>query len=175
MCAPLLGTEDVQAFIEENELHARLIRDIGHTPTVPKAAEALGVHPDQIVKTLLFLVSKAGTVDDEPQPIVVISNGTSRVDKKALAAYFGVGKKRVKLAPPQVVLQILGFPAGGVPPVAHRTSVPVILDQSVIAVAERFDGLVYAGGGDDVTMMEVTVADIRRCLQPEILVVSADP
>jgi prolyl-tRNA editing enzyme YbaK/EbsC (Cys-tRNA(Pro) deacylase) len=119
-----LTTRDVQSFIDARGLGARLIRDIGHTPTVPAAAAALGVHPDQIVKTLLFLLDTGSAAGGESDPLVVISNGTNRVDKKALASRFGIGKKRVRLAPPEVVLSVLGYPAGGVPPFAHRNCVP---------------------------------------------------
>ncbi len=110
--------------------------------------------------------------DGEPEALVVISNGTNRVDKKALAARFGVGTKRVKLAPPDVVLELLGYPAGGVPPFAHRTVLPAVMDRSVVELADRFDDCVYAGGGDDVTMMELSVTDLRRVVQPDVLPLS---
>lgn len=172
MTSDTLTTRDVQAFIDAQGVRARLISDIGHTPTVPAAAEALGVHPDQIVKTLLFLLNRPTETASEPEPIIVISNGTNRVDKKALARRFDIGNKRVKLAPPDVVLSLLGYPAGGVPPFAHRNSVPTIVDQSVVDLRDRFDDRIYAGGGDDLTMMELTVTDLLRIVQPEILTVS---
>ena len=147
MIMDTLTVEDVQDYIGAKGLHARLISDIGHTPTVPAAADALGVHPDQIIKTLLFLLRTDASPDGEPEPIVVISNGTHRVDKKALAQRFAIGKKRVKLAPAEVVLEVLGYPAGGVPPFAHRGNIPVIVDQSVVDLRDRFDDVIYAGGG----------------------------
>ena len=166
-----LTTADVQNFIDEHNIDAHLIGDIGHTPTVPAAAQALGVHPDQIVKTLLFLVQTASD-PSSPQPVVVISNGTNRVDKRILATHFGVGKKRVKLAAPEVVLEVLGYPAGGVPPFAHRTEVSTVLDHSVVDLIERFDDRVYAGGGDDVTMLELAVSELQRVVQPEVVALS---
>ena len=84
--------DDLQKFMTEQKIVARLIRNIGDTPTVPAAAAALGVSTEQIVKTLLFLVRLPGA--EEPQPVVVISNGESRVDKGPLAKHFGVGKKK---------------------------------------------------------------------------------
>lgn len=169
MAMNTLTTQDVQDFIDGQELSARLIRDIGHTPTVPDAAEALGVHPDQIIKTLLFLVRTDTSPAGEPEAVVVISNGTNRVDKKALAAYYGVGKKRVRLAPPDVVVDLLGYPAGGVPPFGHRTTVPVLMDSSIVELQDRFDDRIYAGGGDDVTMMELTVTELERVLSPAVV------
>lgn len=48
-----------------------------------------------------------------------------------VAEVLGVPKGRVKLASPESVLQISGFPVGSVPPFGHRTPVPVLLDASV--------------------------------------------
>ena len=107
-----LTTQDVQAFIEAHGVSARLLRNIGHTPTVPAAAEALGVHPDQIVKTLLFLVD-TGDADGQPvRAVVVISNGTNRVDKKALAARFGVGKQARQARPARRSARTAGLSRG---------------------------------------------------------------
>ena len=115
--------DDLQRFIDENGIEAQLLREIGDTPTVPAAAAALSVEPDRILKTLLFLAQKPGDRDAPPAPFVVISHGERRVEKRPLADLHGVGIKRIKLAPPDVVLQLLGYPAGGVPPFGHCTAV----------------------------------------------------
>lgn len=170
-----LTSADLQEIIEREGIQARLIRGIGHTPTVPAAAAALGVQPEQIIKTLLFLVERPGTPQGPvlpPEPVVVISNGESRVETKRLAQYFGVGNKRVRLAPPEVVLETLGYPAGGVPPFGHRTPLRVILDASVAELEQAHAGMIYGGGGDDYTMMELTVAELMRVHQPAVVPVS---
>ncbi len=159
---------DLLRFVEQNQIQAELLFDLGHTPTVPAAAAALGVAPDQIVKTLLFLVEQPG--GDTALPIVVISYGERRVDKGRLAERFGVGKKRVVLAPAPVVLATLGYPAGGVPPFGHRTPVPAILDASMQQL--RPDIEIFAGGGDDQTMMRLQIAELMRVTQAELLAVS---
>ena len=172
MNEPLLTAVDLQAYIDSCGITARLIDDVGHTPTVPAAAAALGVEPDQIVKTLLFLLDLRRSAEDEPQPLVVISNGESRVDKKLLAQRYSVGAKRVKLAPPETVLRLLGYAAGGVPPFGHRSDVPVIVDASLLPLRQQYGGRIYAGGGDDRTMMELTVDELLRVVRPEIVAVS---
>lgn len=157
--------DDLQTFLSENRIDAELLRDIGDTPTVPAAAEALGVEPDRIIKTLLFLVQKPGEPDAPPAPVVVISHGERRVEKRPLAELYGVGKKRIKLAPADVVLALLGYPAGGVPPVGHRTRLPVLLDSSIVALGGTF----YGGGGDDRTMLKLTVQELERVAQPQVI------
>ncbi|MBI3959940.1 MAG: YbaK/EbsC family protein [Chloroflexi bacterium] len=161
---------DLARFITEQSIRARLIAGIGETPTVPAAAAALGVQAEQIIKTLLFLVETPNA--EAPTAVVVISNGASRVEKALLAERFGVGKKRVKLTPPAVVLELLGYPAGGVPPFGHVTRLPVLLDEAITAFGD--DALVYGGGGDDRTMLELTVGELLRVVQPEVIALS-DP
>lgn len=162
--------QDLQQFLLMQQLSAELLHNIGETPTVPAAAEVLGVATEQIIKTLLFLVQLPEQAS--PQPVVVISHGEKRVDKKLLARYFGVGAKKAKLAPADVVLDLLGYPAGGVPPVGHKTTLPVILDTSVIEAADRFGGTLYGGGGDDRTMLRITLPELLACVQPEQVLVS---
>lgn len=162
--------DDLQRFLVERKIRAELLRDIGHTPTVPAAARALGVEPEQIIKTLLFLVERPEQA--EPTPIVVISHGERRIDKAKLAERFGVGKKRVTLAPAHTVAALLGYPAGGVPPFGHANALPVIVDASIQQAAERHGGVIFGGGGDDRTMMRLTVAELLRVTNAEVLAVS---
>lgn len=162
--------EDLQQFLDQQQVQATLVQDIGDTPTVPAAAAALGVSPEQIIKTLLFLIKKPE--QEEAQPVVVISHGERRVDKKLLARHFGVGAKKAKLAPAEIVLDMLGYPAGGVPPVGHKTTLPVILDASVVAVAAQFGGVLYGGGGNDRTMLQITLSELLTATRPEQVAVS---
>jgi prolyl-tRNA editing enzyme YbaK/EbsC (Cys-tRNA(Pro) deacylase) len=129
----------------------------------------LGVEPDQIIKTLLFVLEAGDKAGEVPPAVVVIGNGENRISKKALGQHFGLNPKRVKLAPAETVIDLLGYPPGGVPPFGHRTTVPVILDQNVIALKERYNDRIFGGGGDDYTMLELTVSDLLRVHQPMVL------
>jgi prolyl-tRNA editing enzyme YbaK/EbsC (Cys-tRNA(Pro) deacylase) len=166
-----LTPADLQTCIAEHGIAARLIRNLGDTRTVQLAAAALGVTPEQIIKSLLFLVPSP-TEPGDIQPILVISNGERYVDRKAIAAHFGVSPKKVKFAPADVVLAVLGYPAGGVPPFGHRTSVPVIVDASLQNLGDRHGGLIYGGGGDEGTLMELTVTELLRVTGATVLDVS---
>ena len=165
--------EELLAHIRQHDIDAELVFDIGDTPTVPAAAAALGVDTGQIIKTLLFLVEQINQPGKPEQPVIVISNGENRVDKRPLADHFGVGKKRIKLASADIVLTILGYPAGGVPPFGHRTKLPVILDATVLDVATQYGGIVYGGGGDDRTMIKLTTEELQRVVQPLVLELSS--
>jgi prolyl-tRNA editing enzyme YbaK/EbsC (Cys-tRNA(Pro) deacylase) len=169
----LLTPADLQAHIDRHGIQARLIPDIGPTPTVPAAAAALGVAPDQIVKTLLFVLN-AGDRSDAPPAVVVIGSGEHRIDKRLLGARFGLNPKRVKLADPAVVLDRLGYPAGGVPPFGHRVRLPVLMDSAVVAAGDLDGGRLFAGGGDDRTMLELSLNTLLHAVQPEVLPLSRD-
>jgi prolyl-tRNA editing enzyme YbaK/EbsC (Cys-tRNA(Pro) deacylase) len=165
------GPLDLQALIDEQGIAAELIGELGDTPTVPAAAAALGVDAEQIVKTLLFLVERQG---DGRRPVVVISYGERRVDKGLLAERWGVGKKRVSLAPADVVLDLLGYAAGGVPPFGHRTALPVVIEAGILTLRERYGGVIYGGGGDDRTMMKLTVDELLRVTGGEVYRLNLD-
>ncbi len=147
---------DLAAFIRAHGIAAELITDIGPTPTVPAAAAALGVSPDQIVKTLVFFVRS--------EPYTVIAHGVAPVRERLLADHFGVGKRQIRLARPDEVLAVTGYPAGGVPPFGHRQPTPVLLLSSLL----RWD-VVYGGGGDDRTMLRLTTAELLRVTRPTLL------
>lgn len=164
---------DLQAYLTTHQIAAELIANIGETPTVPAAAAALGVETEQIIKTLLFLIELPDR-NDGPQPVVVIGHGETRVDRKRLSEHFGVGKKRIEMAPAPVVAELLGYPAGGVPPFGHRTALPVLVDAGLLGLEERHHGEIYGGGGDDRTMMRLTVAELLRVTQPQLVRLTGD-
>lgn len=152
----MLTPDDLERYIREHGIEAELLRDVGDTATVEGAAAALGVPPESIVKTLVFLV--------DGRPVVYITHGTQRVDPRILARHFGVGRKKVRLADPQTVLELTGYPAGGVPPFGHRTPLPTLIDARVLALP-----VVYAGGGDDHTMMRITPEALRQATQAVVV------
>jgi prolyl-tRNA editing enzyme YbaK/EbsC (Cys-tRNA(Pro) deacylase) len=163
-----LTPDDLEAYITTEGIDARLVRGLGDTRTVPLAAAALGVGADQIIKSLLFLLHLPDRPAG-PQPVLVIVGGERRVDYRALAAHFGVSRKKVRMAAADVVLAVLGYPAGGVPPFGHRTKVPAIIDAALLASQADDRATVYAGGGDEGTMLEITLAELLRVVQPEVL------
>ena len=125
------------------------------TPTVEAAARAVNAENDQIVKTLVFVI--------RDQPLAAIACGTAPVSRRKIAAHFGVGRKRVKLASAQQVLEITGYPAGAVPPFGHQTPLPTLLDPRVLDYEE-----VYAGGGAENALVRLKAADILHTTSAEL-------
>lgn len=156
-----LGASDLQAYMDQNSIRGEIIRLDQPTPTVPDAARAVGAAPEQIVKTILFQVNG--------EPALGIAGGTTPIDRRVIAGQYQVGRKQVKIAPPETVLEILGYPVGTVPPFGHRRKLPAMLDQALLGLEE-----IYGGGGEinalvrmaPAHLAEVTGAVITDLLSP---------
>ncbi len=133
-----------------------------HDPAAPsfglEAAQALGLPPEQVFKTLL--------VDTGDGLAVGVVPVTGALDLKALAAALGV--KKVAMADPAAAERSSGMVVGGISPVGLKRALPTVVDES----AELFD-VVYVSGGrrgldvglspaDLVRLTGARVADIAR-------------
>ena len=107
----MLKPSDLQDFMEQNKIDGEIVFLDEPTPTVEVAAKVVGTHPDQIVKSVLFTVR-----DDR---VIAMACGTQLIERRAIAALYGVGRKQVKLANAEIVLETTGYPVGTVPPFGH--------------------------------------------------------
>lgn len=115
------------------------------TATVAEAAQALGVAPGQIAKTLSIRV-KDGVV-------LVVARGDARLDNRKTKDLLG-GRPRMLGA--EEVEAITGHPVGGVCPFGLATDLPIYCDFSL----RDFD-LVYPAAGSRTASV---------CLTPDRLV-----
>lgn len=123
-----------------------------------EAADALGVAPERVFKTLVADVDGALTV------AVVPVAGT--LDLKALAT--AVGGKKAAMADPAAVTRTTGYVLGGVSPLGQRKQLPTVVDESALAHATMFcsagkRGLeIELAPGDLVTLTGAVTAPIGR-------------
>jgi Cys-tRNA(Pro)/Cys-tRNA(Cys) deacylase len=123
--------------------------DPRHTSYGLEAAEALGVAPERVFKTLLADVD--GTLVVGIVPVV------AQLDLKALAA--AVDGKRAKMADVAAAERATGYVAGGISPLGQRKRLPTVLDAS----AEKLDTL-YCSGGRRGLEIELAPADLTALL-----------
>ncbi|MCB5167837.1 Cys-tRNA(Pro) deacylase [Streptomyces bambusae] len=90
-----------------------------------EAAEALGVSPERVFKTLVADVDGALTV-----AVVPVAGS---LDLKALAA--AVGGKKAAMADPAAAERSSGYVRGGISPLGQRRALPTVLDASASAHA----------------------------------------
>ncbi|GAA3493134.1 Cys-tRNA(Pro) deacylase [Streptomyces prasinosporus] len=100
------------------------VHSYDHDPSHPsygeEAAEAMGVPPDRVFKTLVADVDGALTVAVVPV--------AGQLDLKALAA--AVGGKRAAMADPALAERTTGYVRGGISPLGQRRRLPTVLDES---------------------------------------------
>ncbi|HET8957485.1 MAG TPA: Cys-tRNA(Pro) deacylase [Microcella sp.] len=123
-----------------------------------EAAEALGVEPERVFKTLL--------ADVDGQLVVGIVPVSTTLDLKALAR--AVGGKKAAMAEPQLAERRTGYVVGGISPIGQKTAHPTVIDES----AELFDTVLVSGGrrgfdielapADLIAVTSAAVADIAR-------------
>ncbi|MFG3493625.1 Cys-tRNA(Pro) deacylase [Streptomyces sp. NPDC047928] len=100
------------------------VHEYAHDPASPsygeEAAEALGVSPERVFKTLVADVD--GTLTVAVVPVA------GQLDLKALAA--AVGGKRATMADPAAAERTTGYVRGGISPLGQRKKLPTVLDAS---------------------------------------------
>ncbi|MCU0282286.1 MAG: Cys-tRNA(Pro) deacylase [Candidatus Nanopelagicales bacterium] len=129
--------------------------DVRATSYGLEAAEALGVEPARVFKTLLADVDGALVVGIVPVD--------TQLDLKALAA--AVGGKRAAMAEVARAERATGYVAGGISPIGQRQAHPTVLDAS----AREHDTVLVSGGrrGLDVELApDALVALTRARLAP---------
>lgn len=119
--------------------------------TVALAAQALGVLPARIAKTLSF--------QSDDGCILVVAAGDARIDNAKFKAAFGM---KARMLPAQEVLRLTGHAVGGVCPFALNPGVPVYLDQSM----RRFD-TVFPACGSANSAIELTCAQLEAVSQAQ--------
>jgi Cys-tRNA(Pro) deacylase len=126
--------ERVRTAFAERGHEAAILVAPGGTHTAAEAALAARCQLGQIVKTLAVYVSGA--------PMLALVPGDRRLDDRLLAARFDAGRKQVKLADAQQVLELTGYPVGAVCPLGTPTPLRALIDTSF----RRFDTVWIAAG-----------------------------
>jgi prolyl-tRNA editing enzyme YbaK/EbsC (Cys-tRNA(Pro) deacylase) len=126
-----MSLESVRAFFAANAPDVTVIQSQQSSATVPLAAEAYGVEPARIAKTLSLRIGE--------RVVLVVTSGTSRMDNRKVKALFGGKPKMLGL---DEVAEITGHEVGGVCPFGLKTPLPIYCDVSMKA----FDIVVPAAG-----------------------------
>ena len=120
-----MSLESVRAFFSAHAPDIDIIETEASSSTVTLAAEAHGVEPAQIAKTICLRVGD--------EAMLVVASGTARLDNRKFKDTFG-GKGRMLGA--DEVLEITSHPVGGVCPFGLPSPLPVYCDASLKQFAE---------------------------------------
>lgn len=151
-----LGVDDLLAYMKARNIPGEILHLSVPTPTVETAAQAVGTSVDQIIKSILFMV--------DAQPVLAIACGLPSINRRAIADLFAVGRKRVKLAPPETVLEKSGYEVGAMPPFGHSQPLTTLIDKRVLDFSDA-----YAGGGAENAIVHLNPHDILRVTGAKVL------
>ncbi|QGG95211.1 Cys-tRNA(Pro) deacylase [Actinomarinicola tropica] len=143
------GTPATAALVDAGVPH--VVHTYAHDPAASsygvEAADALGVDPDRIFKTLL--------ADVGGELVVGVVPVTAQLDLKALAA--AVGARRATMADPAVAERRTGYVVGGISPLGQRRSHRTVIDDS----ARGWD-TIHVSGGRRGLEVELAPDDLAR-------------
>jgi Cys-tRNA(Pro) deacylase len=105
----------------------RVFRHPGPVHSLEQAAQERGQKPEQVVRSILFRLSKGNYG-------MVLIAGPEQISWKALRAY--LGQSRLTLAKREEVLQVTGYEIGAVSPFGLPAPLRVLVDESVLAQEE---------------------------------------
>ena len=117
-----MSLESVRAEFAARGLDIAIIELEVSTATVALAADAHGVEPGRIAKTLAFRLGDGRT-------ILLVARGDARIDNRLFKAQFGRGR----MLGADDVLALTGHPVGGVCPFGLAMPLPVYCDVSLKA------------------------------------------
>ena len=141
-----MSIEKVRAYFDTLGIADRIREFPVSSATVELAAQALGVAPARIAKTLSFKLDE--------RTVLVVAAGDAKIDNPKYKAAFG-GK--AKMLTPEEAVERVGHAVGGVCPFAVNEGVEIYLDESL----RRFD-TVFPAAGSSNSAIELTCDEISR-------------
>ncbi len=142
-----MSIEKVREYLKQFNREKDIIELEHSSATVQLAAEALGVEPERIAKTLSFKIPEGA--------ILVVAAGDARIDNKKFKSQFGL---KAKMLSPEEVIEFTGHAIGGVCPFAiENKNVKIYLDDSL----KRFE-TVYPACGSGNSAIKLTLTELEE-------------
>jgi len=139
-----MSIESARKYLEDRGLGDRIREFDVSTATVELAAQAVGVEPARIAKTMCLKMGEGC--------ILVVAAGDARIDNRKFKDRFST---KAAMLGPDDVLRLVGHPVGGVCPFGINEGVPVYIDESV----KRFESVLPAVGSAN-SAIELTIPEL---------------
>ena len=143
-----MSVEIVRNYFKENKISKEILEFPVSSATVELAAQAVGVEPASIAKTLSFYTK------DKESAILIVTAGDTKIDNSKFKHYF---EMKAKMLAAEDVERMTGHAVGGVCPFGNPASVSVYLDISM----KRFESVFPAAGSAN-SAVEMTCADLEK-------------
>jgi Cys-tRNA(Pro)/Cys-tRNA(Cys) deacylase len=113
----------VTRYLDEKGISYRFFRHPGVIHSLEQAARERGHKPEQIIRSILFRLSRGGF-------IMVLMAGERQVSWHALRRYLGTS--RISMATEEEVLEQTGYPLGAVSPFGTKQPVRILVDRGTL-------------------------------------------
>ena len=140
-----MSRERAHAHLKKYNLEDRIQEFEVSSATVELAAQAVGVEPARIAKTLSYLVDGCA--------ILIVAAGDIRVDNRKFKDTFHT---KAKMLTAEQASEMIGHAVGGVCPFGVNEGVKVYLDNSM----KRFD-VVYPAAGTSSSAVRLTIPELE--------------
>ena len=141
-----MSIEKAKAYLASRGFLDHVIELADSTATVAEAAQALGVQPGMIAKTMSFLQGDTA--------VLILTEGTAKVDNRKYKDTFHT---KAKMIPFEDVERLVGHAPGGVCPFGIPEDVTVYLDESL----RQFE-TVYPAAGNDHSAVKLTLPELEQ-------------
>ena len=141
-----MSLEKAKAYLAEKGYADHVIELEDSSATVQLAAQALGIEPGMIAKTMSFLLGD--------EAILILTEGTAKVDNRKYKDTFHM---KAKMIPFEEVENWIGHAPGGVCPIGIKEGIRVYLDESL----KQFE-TVYPAAGNDHSAVKLTIAELEE-------------
>lgn len=141
-----MSIDRVREYFKQWNLEDRIQEFNVSSATVELAAQALNCEPERIAKSISFMV--------KGNAVLVVAAGDAKIDNRKFKEYFTV---KAKMLTPDDLLEMVGYPVGGVCPFAVNEGTAVYLDKSLM----RFETVFPACGSSNSTI-ELSIPELER-------------
>ena len=141
-----MGMETARAWLAARGLEERIREFSVSSATVELAAQALGVEPGRIAKTLSFY--------DGESALLVLAAGDAKIDNRKFKDQFGF---KARMLSPEDALRFTGHAVGGICPFGLAEPLRVWLDRSL----RRYD-MVYPACGTGSSAVALTCEELEK-------------
>jgi Cys-tRNA(Pro)/Cys-tRNA(Cys) deacylase len=138
--------EKLRAIIKERGINAEHLSFDQSCHSVAEAARTVGAEPEDFVKSICM-------VDQDGSAIVAIVKGEDRASTSRVAKALGINRPRV--ASPEEILELTGFPVGGTPGFGFKAT--FLVDPRVLKKET-----VYLGGGSEKALVKMKTSELVR-------------
>jgi prolyl-tRNA editing enzyme YbaK/EbsC (Cys-tRNA(Pro) deacylase) len=149
------SAQRVQEALQGFDLNCEVVQMQDTTRSAGDAARAVGCEVGQIVKSLVFEGKQSH------MPVLVVTSGANRVNEKTIEQKLA---EPIKMANPEFVRAMTGFAIGGVPPVGHRHTLKIFIDEDLLQYDE-----IWAAAGTPHAVFKLTPEELKIITNGDVI------